>query len=106
MDRQGLSPDAPTMDQLVRDRQGLELWCCNVNCRHHATIPPAVAVWLVGAAVPIALAAKRFRCSVCGARGRDGMVHGRPDVKDFYAAREAAHLADPANRPPRPAERG
>jgi hypothetical protein len=108
MDPRRLGPNPVTIADMVASGQRLELWCCNHGCHRTVSIPPVVAAYLVGAATPVPLAANRFRCSVCGGRGRDGLVTARPDVADFWDARHAiqrqAMAAETQNAPGREAE--
>jgi hypothetical protein len=56
-----------------------------------------IAAWLLGADMPIAAAGIRFRCSACGATGRDGRVTSRVDWTDVAADDHRAWYARPEN---------
>lgn len=48
--------------------------CCCDNCSRQARFTPEILVRLFGPACTIRQAERRLRCSLCGARGRDGFV--------------------------------
>lgn len=73
----------PTLSDLIRDNQRLELWCC--SCAHEVLMSPAEAVAKFGD-VPFKVAARRCVCAKCGAKGRDDLIGARPSVNDMYRA--------------------
>lgn len=85
--------ELPVLGELLATGCRLEIWCCGHGCHRQVRWPAAEAVSKLGARTTFPRAARRLRCSVCGARGRDKMVTCRADIVDWYEGRWA-HQAD------------
>lgn len=68
---------------LFQSEQHLIVHCH--DCRHEVRLTPLQAVVALGEACPFEEAARRLRCSKCGARGRDGRIAAYPCMADCYA---------------------
>lgn len=82
-----------TRSVLVDSGQRLEI--CRCGYHRMAYLPPAEAAPLLGAGTTFPAASRRLWCSVCGARGRDGMVSARASVIAHYAALRAMGMGLP-----------
>ena len=84
--RTRLFAGAPTIADLVRENHRLEVGCGLSQRR--ALIPPVIAAWILGADMPVAYAAIRFRCSVCGSgAASSNRISSRGCVEDWHADR-------------------
>lgn len=78
----------PVLGDLIgSDPVRLEIFCHGPGCHRHVQMPAAEAVAKLGARTTFPAAARRLRCSVCGARGRDKLVSCRSDVDDLAEIR-------------------
>lgn len=92
-----MEPDrAPVVADLLAINQHLVVSCCWPECRRSRRLAAVEAVQLLGPGLPIAQAARRLRCSACGARGREKLIEVRPCTLDAAAASaRQAHAKDP-----------
>lgn len=75
----------PILADLRETEQGVDIWCCNHDCRHEVYWPIEVAEARLGAHRTFAEMTEVLKCSGCDARGRDDMVRIRGSMKDYYA---------------------
>jgi len=75
----------PTLAVLLEVDQRLEIYCHNPLCRHEAVMAPAEAVARLGADTSFEAAGRRLVCTKCGEHGRDGRIHCRGSITDYYA---------------------
>jgi len=73
------------MAALLLINQHLDVECHMGGCGHRRRFSAVDAVTLLGPAQPFETAKFRFRCSRCGAHGRDGHISARPCTLDWSA---------------------